>query len=357
MLMALLVCAALAVPFVLGVRDWRCYGVALLWPPVISAIQTGNVTLWLALALRRRLAVPRPPRPLLGEHRNHARGEVLPLAARRLARRDAKDRASAVLACVVGVGVLLVSWAVIGFAGFVDYPSSPAPARRARRRRLVHGLHRRTRSRSPVASSRAVLWLALGLCARWSVSSLLARSGDERTAFIVAIAASLALTPIVWLHYFALLLVVVALAQPRLGLVWFVPLAMVVTPGSGHPTPFETAWTLGVVAIDHAVVRGLVRECARASSSASSSRPRREPRDDVGRLGRRERLGTRRRGLVALARERAWALAVWAGMVGVERRSCSSSRAGATRTSARAASTSGTWCRRSGARRTGIRSR
>ena len=48
-----------ACSYVLGVRDWRCYGVALMWPPVISAIQTGNLTLWLALACARRLAVPR----------------------------------------------------------------------------------------------------------------------------------------------------------------------------------------------------------------------------------------------------------------------------------------------------------
>ena len=37
--------AALATLRVVGVRDWRCYGLALLWPPVLSAVQTGNVTL------------------------------------------------------------------------------------------------------------------------------------------------------------------------------------------------------------------------------------------------------------------------------------------------------------------------
>jgi hypothetical protein len=78
---------------------------------------------------------------------------------------------------------------------------------------------------------------------------LVARRGDERSAFILAIAASLALTPIVWLHYFALLLLVVALAQPRLGPLWFLPLGMVVTPGSGQPTPFETAVTLAIAAL------------------------------------------------------------------------------------------------------------
>ena len=101
---------------------------------------------------------------------------------------------------------------------------------------------------------------------------MLGRRGDERTAFVVAIAASLALTPIVWLHYFALLLVVVALAQPRLGYVWFVPLAMFITPGSGHPSPFDTAWALGVAALTVAVC---VRE-SRAAMAPGGARFERE---------------------------------------------------------------------------------
>ena len=52
---------------------------------------------------------------------------------------------------------------------------------------------------------------------------VVARRGDERRAFILAIAAVLACTPIVWLHYFSLLLVVVAVARPALAPVWFVP--------------------------------------------------------------------------------------------------------------------------------------
>ena len=38
---------------VLDVRDWRVYGVTLLWPSVIDAYQTANVTLPLALAASR----------------------------------------------------------------------------------------------------------------------------------------------------------------------------------------------------------------------------------------------------------------------------------------------------------------
>ena len=40
--MIVLVVVALAIPLVLGVRDWRCYGLVLLWPPVISAVQTAT---------------------------------------------------------------------------------------------------------------------------------------------------------------------------------------------------------------------------------------------------------------------------------------------------------------------------
>ena len=44
--------------WVLAVRDWRIYGVTLLWPPVIDAYQTANLTLALGLLLARRMALP-----------------------------------------------------------------------------------------------------------------------------------------------------------------------------------------------------------------------------------------------------------------------------------------------------------
>lgn len=246
LVMIVLVGVALAIPATLGVRDWRCYGLLLLWPPVISAIQTGNVTLWFALAAaitwrcRDRVF---PVAAALGLTLA-AKFFLWPLvvwlaATRRVAR--------AVWASVVGVGLLLVSWGAIGFAGFVDYPN------------LLRKLEDTVGEDSytayivgldiglPSTASR-LAWVTIGI-ALLTCIVVLARWGDERTAFILAIAASLALTPIVWLHYFALLSVVVALAQPRLGLVWFVPLGMFLTPGSGHPSPYQTSWTLAVAAL------------------------------------------------------------------------------------------------------------
>jgi hypothetical protein len=268
-LMMILVGVALAVPRVIGVRDWRCYGLLLLWPPVISAIQTGNVTLWFALAaaaawrFRDRLRVVAAAIGVTLAAKFFLWPLVVWLAATRRI-------AAAVASLVVGVAVLLVSWAVIGFAGFVDYPS------------LLRKLEETVGEDSytlyivgldlglPSPAARLV-WLAVGFAFVGAVL-VLARRGDERTAFVLAVVASLALTPIVWLHYFALLLVPVAIARPRLGLVWFVPLAMIVTPGSGHPSPFDTAWALAVAAVTVALA-------VRASMAESRQGPpaQREP--------------------------------------------------------------------------------
>ena len=265
LVMAALVLAALATLFVLDVRDLRCYGLVLLWPPVISAVQTGNLSLWFALAAavmwryRARLV---PASATLGLALA-AKFFLWPLVVWLAATRRT---ASAVLASVTGASLLLVSWAVIGFDGFLEYPS------------ILHKLENTVGEDSytlyivgldaglPGPLARAV-WLGFGLGVLACVVAL-GRRGEDRAAFIVAIAASLALSPIVWLHYFSLLLVVVAVAQPRLGLVWFVPFGMAVTPGSGHPTPFETAWTLAVAA---AVVALSVRSSLVARESAPAS--------------------------------------------------------------------------------------
>jgi hypothetical protein len=246
LVMALLVGAALAIPYVLGVRDWRCYGLLLLWPPVISAVQTGTVTLLLALGAA-----------LAWRHRDRTAATATsigvtlslklilwPLLVWLAATRRVL---SAVAALAVGALLALGSWAAIGFTGLTEYPDV------LRRLQDVVELDSYTLyvvaldAGASSAVARAI-WLAVGAVVLVAVV-LVARRGDERGAFVLAIAAALLLSPIVWLHYFALLAVVVALARPMLSLVWFVPLAMVVTPGSGQPTPFETAATLVIAAV------------------------------------------------------------------------------------------------------------
>ncbi len=244
--MASLVGAALGTLWLVGVRDWRCYGVALLWPPVLSAIQTGNVTLWYALALA-----------LVWRYRERVLPVALTLGAAFAVKfflwpvtvwlAATRRYVAAVGSIVVGAALLVASWAPLGFAGFTGYPSL------LRRLEDTVGADSYTLYITaldlglPSPAARAV-WLVAG-AALLALVVLLARRGDERSALIAAVGACLALSPIVWLHYFALLLVPVALARPRLGLIWLVPLGMVFTPGSGQPSPAETGWTLAVAGV------------------------------------------------------------------------------------------------------------
>ena len=246
LVMAALVAAVPATLWIVGVRDWRCYGLVLIWPPVISAIQTGNVTLWFALAAavawRYRDRVL-PASTAIGVTLA-AKFFLWPLVVWLVATRRLR---SAAVASVIGAGLLLLSWATIGFKGFLDYPDL------LRRLEDTVGADSYTTYivgldlglPSPVARA---CWLALGLAVLVSLV-VVARRGDDRAAFVLAIVAALALSPIVWLHYFALLVVVVAVAEPRLGPVWFIPLAMVVTPGSGQPSPRETFATLVIASL------------------------------------------------------------------------------------------------------------
>jgi alpha-1,2-mannosyltransferase len=226
-LMALALVAAVAgTLWLLGVRDWRCYGAAYLAIPVLHDVRLGSLTPLLALGLA-----------LAWHWRDRARS-VLPLSLIILAKlflwplgvwliATGRIRIAfrTALACAVATAL---SWALIGFRGLDDYP------------RLLQVLssYEQARGYSPVAAG-----LALGLgstAARATAIALglvllglcvaLARRGDDRRSLMLALAASLALSPIVWLHYFVLLLVPIALAERRFSWLWLTPALFWITP-------------------------------------------------------------------------------------------------------------------------------
>ena len=231
---------------ILGVRDWRCYGLALMWPPVVSAIQTGSLTILLALGAalvwrsRDRLVST-----CLSTGMTVAVKLILwPLLVWLVStRRVAAAAGSALTAAALALG----SWTIIGFAGPTYYP-----VLLHRLRELVepdsYTLYVLALDAGASPSLARAVWLAAGVSLLVSVA-LVGREGDERTAFVLAITAALACSPIVWLHYFTILLVAVAVAQPRLGAAWFAPLTMYVATGHGNPTSFETATTLAAAAL------------------------------------------------------------------------------------------------------------
>lgn len=259
--MALLVLGVIGILLTLGVRDWRCYGMAFLWPPVISAIQTGNITIPLALgaALVWRFRDRAPASAAACGVTLAAKAILWPLllwlgATRRLG--------AAVVSIIVGATVLVISWAAIGFAGARQYPDL---LRRLRDVDEPFGYSVYALALDLGASDE--LARALGLVPALALLSavvILGRRGDERRAFIVAIAAVLACSPAVWLHYFALLLILVAVAEPRLGPAWFVPLAMYLSTGTLNGTTFQTTATIVSAAVTVAVALRAQRQPSRS---------------------------------------------------------------------------------------------
>ena len=67
----------------------------------------------------------------------------------------------------------------------------------------------------------------------------------RRRSLGLALAAALVLSPIVWRHFFVLLLVPLALSRPRFDVVWLVPVGMWVGDGTFNGAPWQTACVLG----------------------------------------------------------------------------------------------------------------
>lgn len=242
----ILIAAVVGTLWAAGVRDWRCYGIAFLWPPVLSGVHGTNVSILLgfAAALVWRFR-DRPAASGVALGVSIAAKQLLwPLGLWMIL--TSRLRA-ALWTTGVALAVALGSWAVIGFDGLVDYPP--------RLRELSERMDEWGYSVYAVAldlgtghSVARLIWLGTAL-AVVVAAVIVARRGDERRGFILAIAAVIACTPIVWLHYFSLLLVVVAVAAPRLSPVWLVPLAMWGAEEVANGTTFQTALAVGAGAL------------------------------------------------------------------------------------------------------------
>jgi alpha-1,2-mannosyltransferase len=220
---AILLAAIVLALRLLGVRDWRCYGLAFMSMSATTGVLIGTLSPLLALGAA-----------VAWRYRNRAwivgaaiaamivaKLFLWPLAIWLLATR--RFRATAATA-VVAVSVLFLGWAVIGFAGLRSYPS------------LLHSIAKTEQYRgySTVALAHALGFSSAGeravlLCVAIALVLLVvvtARSRDgDRRAFALAVLGSLLVSPIVWMHYLVLLLVPIALASPTLTPLWFLPLA------------------------------------------------------------------------------------------------------------------------------------
>jgi alpha-1,2-mannosyltransferase len=222
------VAAIAAALWLLDVRDWRVYGIALLLPFTRDAIGAGTIGPFLVLAA----AVAWRYRDHKGALAGVAVGVagalklfVWPVAAWLAATRRWR---AASIAVMTGVGAAAASWAVIGFKGLETYPSvlRRLTDLEAAESYSLFAVGRTLGLSAPLAAALTLVVGAAFLAAMVHAARDETRVPNERDriALTAAVAAALALTPILWIHYLVLLLVPLALARPRLSPLWLVPL-------------------------------------------------------------------------------------------------------------------------------------
>jgi hypothetical protein len=246
---------------IVGVRDWRVYGAFLLWPQVVGEMRVSHLTPFLcvlvALAWRYRDArlAPGLAVGLAGAIKFFLWPLGIWLAARGRVR-------EAVLAALVAALSLLL---VLPFTGLDEYA----------RTLLDLGETFDQESYSPFG-----LLVQIGVDDRvargvgLALGAALLLACWRRASFGLAIAAALVLSPIVWLDYYAVAALPLAVVRPRFAAVWLAPLATwgLLSAGIGAGNGWGSARVLLVFAVVFAVVlRG------EAETAEPAGRARKQP--------------------------------------------------------------------------------
>lgn len=226
--------------WLLELRDWRCYALVFVFLFTRSSIDLGTIEplllLTVAAAWRWRDAAWRTGSAV-------GAAIVLKLFLWPLAIWLALMGRLRAAAVAVGVAITLavVSWAAIGFAGIGDYPGVLRRLANDESTSSYSVVALGVRAHMPLLAARIIavlVALALLAAAAWVARDERRTPRDRDIATLtITLAAALAASPIVWVHYFLLLLVPLALTRPRLSPLWFVPLAF-------HPLG-EAAWPAG----------------------------------------------------------------------------------------------------------------
>ena len=287
-LFTLLSIAAMVVGLrLLGVRDWRCFAVALLSWPFVFALDLGALGPLLVLGAgimwrwRDRLW---PPALALA---SIVVAKVFPWPLGIWLLVTKRYRALA-LAIAIGGVATFAAWSVIGFAGMAQYPQMLSNLSLIQEGRAVSLVAVLLAIGVPVGPATAAAFaVTAGLLATaWRFAR---RPGGDRQAFGLAVIAALTATPIVWEHYMVLLFVPIALLSPRFSRLWLVPVctpmilvisAVVVPLGSTvhGADPDTIRATVVWLALEAIVVFKLVRTPLELRTGSRSSSRLRTPR-------------------------------------------------------------------------------
>ena len=212
-------CFALAL-WLVGVRDWRVYGVVGLWPEFVAEMRVSHLTPVLAVLLAgawRWRDSRGVPGALVGVAMA-VKFFVWPVGIWLAATRRLRDVA---LTALVAVSSLLL---VLPFTSLRDYADALSRLTDAfdQESYNVFGLLVQAGAGETIARAATVVAGASLMVGVWRFKS-----------FSLAVATALGVSPIVWLDYYALAALPLALARPRLSAIWFLPLVTWGLEGAG----------------------------------------------------------------------------------------------------------------------------
>ncbi|MBV9472552.1 MAG: DUF2029 domain-containing protein [Solirubrobacterales bacterium] len=231
--------ALLAALWIVDVRDWKLYLLAACSFPFVASVALGQpdglFALALAVAWRRRGSWVGA---LAAGALIAAKLLAWPLVLWLLVTRRLR---SSLVAMATAAGLLLGSWALIGFQGLAEYPRLLSADARA----FEDQSHSVTAAAMRLGASARLGQLVAVACAV-AIATLIVwvARGSDRGWFVAAIAVGLLVSPILWTHYLLALLVALAIARPRLDRAWLLTLAFWLSPAETSP-----GWQIWVVLI------------------------------------------------------------------------------------------------------------
>lgn len=251
-----LIGSAFATLRLLGVRDWRCYGVAFASVPVLESFRLGTLSPLLALGVAAAW-VARDRRwtlPLVVAAVVLAKLFLWPLFVWLIATRR---WGAAARAAVLTVGIAALGWAVVGFDTLAPYPALLRKMTEAQLHNTVGvaGLLTALGAGAGAAQVGVLLVAALGSA---GIVGTARRNQAPELVFGLTVFVALVASPIAWLNYDAVLLVPVALASRRLSGWWLLLLAFWAAP---VPYSGGSMWRIAVP-IAVAAVATLGRDAA-----------------------------------------------------------------------------------------------
>lgn len=264
-------CSLLALRIV-GVRDWRVYGVFATWPQVIGEIRLSHLTpvLCVLLALAWRYRTVRAAPGLAVGLAGAIKFFLWPLGVWLAAIGRARETAVATL--VAGSSLLLV----LPFTSLGEY---------------LRTLRNLGDAFDQDSCSPFGFLVQLGVdetparVVTYALGAALLLACWRRGSLGLAVAASLVLSPIVWLDYYAVAAIPLAVVKPRLSAAWFAPLATWGLLGAGLGS--GSAWGSARVLIVFAVVLAVVvrderqHETRATTHSAATLGARERPHIDL----------------------------------------------------------------------------